>query len=235
MNRPASTPPTPHPHPALAERGSEVHPSWVSVRFNKASWSSPGAQLVGSDIRHQRVVTLQVHRMSRTRDLHHTWWSEEEPLLEVHLSEAQFAAAITSFGDGSARPATLSFLQGDGLVPQCADHRPGEIQQTIAETRAAATEASEKARAALAEVERLLDEGAGKKALREAVSYARSTVDNLPANLAFASKSLAETVEKVVSKATYDIEAIVEGKARAVGLELEARPIVKELLEGEAS
>lgn len=226
-----TTPPTPHPHEALAERGSEVHPSWVSVRFNKSSWSPPGAQLVGSDIRHQHVVTLRISSMSRTRDLHHTWWHEERELMEVYMSEAQFAAAITSFGDGSARPATLAFHQGP--VEQCADTRPGEIAQSIAEVRAATAEASANVQAKLAEVEKLLEEGAGKKALRDAVSDARAAANNLPSNMAFAAKSMAETVEKVVTKATHDIEAIVELRARAVGLELDAYPITRQLLSGD--
>lgn len=233
MARPTPTPPEPSHHKSAAAKGEETHPSWASVRFNKASVSPPGAKLVDSDIHHQHIVTMKVSTMSRHRDLHHTWWHEDRVLLEVEMSEAQFAAAITSFGDGSARPATLVFhAQGDadGPVAQCDDPMPGEIQQSIAEVRSATKKATEQMAAAIANIERLLDEGATKKALKQAVVDARFVAGNMPSNMAFAGESLAKTVEKVVTKATHDIEALVEGRARAIGMELDARPIMQELL-----
>lgn len=214
-----TTDPTPHPHPAMAARGSEVHPSWVSVRVNKASVSPPGAALVGSDIRHQHVVVLTVSEMSRSRELHSTWWHEEKEIIKVAMSEAQFAAVITSFGDGSAKPATLWRHDGE-LIPQVRDD-PGskEIRQAVAETESSAEDAVAHLAEKVAELNALIESGAGKRQIREAATGLTHHVNNLPQNLSFAATQLQRTVETVVTKARYDIEAIVESRARALGIE----------------
>lgn len=217
MTAPPPTPPRQHPN----AKDSEVHESWVSVRFNKANVSPPGAKLVDSDIRHQRVVVMQVSEANRQRDLHTTWWHEEKQILQVVMSEAQFAAAITSFGDGSAKPATLWRRDG-ASVAQCLDEAgSAEIRQTIREVSTAAEDAVTRLAEEVAALNRLIDERASARAIREAARGLTHHVDNLPKNLAFAAQSLQKTVETVVTKARYDIEAVVEGRARALGIPVE--------------
>lgn len=225
MSRPKPTPPQSHPHQAMT--GSEIHPSWVSVRFNKVAVSPPGAKLVASDVHHQHVVVMTVSRASRKRDLHRTWWHEERELIEVAMSEAQFAAAITSFGDGSAKPATLWRKDGE-MIPDCAeDLGSTEIRQTIREVQTSAEDAIAHLAEKVAELNKLIEDKAGAKAIREAASSLTHHVDNLPKNLRFTAESLQKTVETVVTKARYDIEAMVEGRAKALGIP--AREVTLEL------
>lgn len=189
----------------LTEHGDETHESWLLVRANR--YTSTGTRLFDSDIPHQQFVGVTITRCSRKRDLHRDWLHAEEVLMEFSLSQAQWGAFVSSFGDGSGVPATLTFLTGAGMVPQA----PGEsrLDESHREVREAASEAVKDLTEAYERVMTVFNGGGGKRDLREALRTLGIRIGNTPSNMAFAAESLTEHVENVVTKARADIEGMV--------------------------
>ena len=90
------------------ERAEVSHPSYGSVVLTRASGHQ---RLFGSPFRHQHFITFEIHRAVDQRSLSNTrTFHRGLPIIEVRMSEAQFARFITSGGNGEGTPCTLSFV-----------------------------------------------------------------------------------------------------------------------------
>jgi hypothetical protein len=187
----------------LGARGDETHESWLLVRANTVS-SNPGRRLFDSEIPHQHFIQVSITRCTRRRDLSRDWLHNDKVLLKMDMSQAQWGAFVSSFGDGPGVPATLSYL--NGYVPQA----PAEsrFDQSHAEVLASGTRALANVKQSYTDVMAAFESG-GKKALREALLTLGHRIDNAPTNMEFAASSLTEHVEQVVTKARADIEGMV--------------------------
>lgn len=198
----------------IDEYGSETHDSWIQVGVNRIS-SSPGIRLFDSEIQHQHFIRVSVYRCSRRRDLNRDWLSSGMLLMEFDMSEAQWGAFVSSFGQGGGVPATLSFF--DGTVPSA------PVESRLGESAAEVRSAGERALAGIQEdfdaLEKAFEGGAGKRELRERIRSLHFKLAHGPANMEFAAKSLTEHTENVVTKARADIEAMM---ADAADRQLEA-------------
>lgn len=187
----------------INEHGDETHESWIRVGANKVS-GTPHS-LFDSDIKHQHFVRVRVERCTRRRDLNRDWLHNTQLLMEFDMSQAQWGAFVSSFGDGGGVPATLSFLTGVGDVPSAPF--ASRFDQSHAEVREAGQKALSGVKASYAKVMEAFEVG-GKKALREALTNLGHTLNNAVPNMEFAASSLTEHVENVVAKARADIEAM---------------------------
>lgn len=189
-----------------------VHPAWGLARANVVS--STGTPLFDSDIIHSRFVTLTVATASRHRDHNRDWLHPVADFVEIHMSQAQWGALVSSFGDGAGVPVTIHHDHGRvSDVP----YEP-RLAESLSEVRAAATTGVEPIADGYAEVLRLFEEGAGKKAMREALRTLGHQINNAPKNMTYAAESLTEHAENVVTKARADIEATVLDAAHRAGL-----------------
>src|SRR5690606_23288063 len=102
----------------INRQGDEVHESWLLIRATKGRYGATGTRLFGSDINHLETVTIHVFRCSRKRELNRDWKHQTQTLMEFEMSLAQWAAFISSFGDGSGVPATLRFLGFEEGTPR---------------------------------------------------------------------------------------------------------------------
>jgi hypothetical protein len=203
--------------PTRDEYGDEVHPSWVLIGASRGSWSPPGVALFQSEIRHQHAVTIRVVQASRKRDLKHDWVHGGKILMEVVLSEAQWASFVSSMNSGDGTPATLTLKETDYNVPQ-APYDP-RFAVTMAEASGAAADAFKDVQEALAEYERLVAEKAPAKDRKRAYQTLQSRIRNAGPNVEYAGKRLAEHAEDVVNRARADIEAFVTKKAAQLGID----------------
>lgn len=185
----------------------ETHPAWAMISASRVQ--SGGAVLFDSDIRHHHTVIVRVGTASRRRDLNRDWMHRDQEFLEVEMSEAQWASFVSSMNTGSGVPCTIRRREDDWNVPGLF-YEP-RLQESMRETRNAAHEAFDNVRQAFEAYE----EKKNAANLRN-LKYA---IQNAPANVEFAGKSLAEHAENVVQKARVDIEAMVVSKAAQLGLE----------------
>jgi hypothetical protein len=194
----------------LDEYNEETHESWLMVRASKLSGST---HLFDSEITHMGWVRVTISRCSRKRDLHHDWIHSGKVLLEFDMSEAQWGAFVSSFGNGNGVPATLTWLVSDtpsttfGMVPSAPFE--SRLDESHKEVKESAQKALEDIQEAANELTVAFNGGAGKKAMREAIGKLNVKLAHAPSNMEFAAKSLTEHVENVVTKARADIEGMV--------------------------
>jgi hypothetical protein len=201
--------------PTKNKHGDEVHPAWGMITAHRVS-STPGAVLFDSDIRHGHYVTVKISTGSRQRDLNRDWVRSGQQLIEVAMSEAQWASFVSSMNT-SGVPCTLLQRESDWDIPNM-PYEP-RLQESMDEVKDAATGLVEKIRESFAKVDEAFEANAGKKALREAIRDLYFAIENAPANMTYAASSLNEHAENVVQKARADIEAMVISKAQQLGLE----------------
>lgn len=199
-------------HPTNDEWGAEEHPAFAMISANRVT-SSHGASLFDSEIRHQHYVVLKISGATRKRDLQRDWIHDKTtPYIEVAMSETQWASMISSMNT-SGTPCTLTWigskLPGPGHIPSI-PFAP-RLALSIEETRDAARRMFRKVKEALAKVE--------EKPTKANVRALRIAVDGAEPNVRFASESLAEHAENTVAKAKADIEAMVDHRARQVGID----------------
>lgn len=200
--------------PTLDSLGQEVHPAFGLISVHRVT-STPGDILFDSDVRHSRVIRLRIHRARRSRDLSHDHVSEAQSLIEVDMSEAQFASCVSSMNTMGV-PCTLRRVGDDYNVPGL-EYAP-RLKQTMDEVHEAASAAFAQIEQAMAELDGL-DAKAGVKARREAMDTLRSRIRNAVPNVDWAGQQLAEQAEAVVQRARADVEAMVTAKAAQLGIE----------------
>jgi hypothetical protein len=195
--------------PTKDEQGYEHHPAFGMVSVYRTSTSRPGATLFDSDIQHNFTVVVRVDTGTRKRDLNHDWTHREEEIVEVEMSEAQWASFVSSMNSGTGVPCTVRRREDDWDIPGL-PYEP-RLAENMIEVRSAGDKALEEIREAF----RVAQEKPTKANMRTL----QARIDNAVPNMEFAAKSLSEHAENVVQRSRADIEAMVTAKARQLGLD----------------
>ena len=195
--------PDPHGH------GTQfTHPSFAQIGASRISGSRV---LYGSDFEHHSFVRIRIAKSQLHRDLSHDWHHDRETMIEVDVSEAQWATFVSAMNVGGGVPCTLAFVRGEGPMPDLplpsrTDQFKGEVEETIQDS-------IDKIKAVMAKVP-----AARQRELALAVQ-------ELEANLPFVAKSFGEHVEKTVEKAKVEIHGYMGQVIQRAGLEhLGAQP-----------
>lgn len=204
----------------INEHGDEQHESWLLVTLHRSS--STGTRLFDSELTHNQFITVSIHRCTRKRQLNSDYKHPAQLLLEFNMSMAQWGAFVSSQGDGGGTPGTLSFLFDQGLIPAAIDEP--RLAVSHAEVRGAANKSLSEVQEAFDKLEELYEAKAGRRELTQAMHNLHYALQNAPANMEFAAKSLTRHVENVVTMAHADIEARV-AMAQERGLEAPQTPL----------
>ena len=182
------------------ERLVTTHPAFGMIA---ASRVSGGVYLFGSDIQHQRYMTIKISRAEIHRHLSDDWThtSDLTPIIEVSMSEAQWQAFVSSPNTTSA-PCTLSYENGE-MVPSLP--RPkSRGKQFRNEAEQAAEEAFERIDDLIAKIDQLSVSNIRKKDLMQrAESVKASLVSSMP----FILDQFQEHMEEQVQVAKAEINA----------------------------
>lgn len=106
------------------ERTEETHPSYAQLLFHRIEGGEQ--TLYGSKLRHNRVIRMTLARSKCVRDLNETSYYAKEPIVEVDMSEHQFAELITTLNIGSGVPVTVRYM-GRERVEDCPDKDEREL------------------------------------------------------------------------------------------------------------
>ena len=85
------------------------HESYASISVTRVSGGAKG--FYGSRIPHDRWINLRINHGYAKRDLNTTYFLEGSRILELRMTEAQFAELITGL-NVSRVPCTLEYLEG---------------------------------------------------------------------------------------------------------------------------
>lgn len=194
--------------PTLTEHGDEAHPAWGLIGASRVSSSPPGATLFDSDIQHQYYVVVRLSRTTRQRNLHHDYKHGTEQIVEVAMSEAQWASFVFTMNVGQGVPCTINRVGAEAMPGVEHEPRLAVSMDEVSRASEKAMEAIQNAFAAYCEKKTV----ANLRSLKAAIS-------NAPANMTFAAKSLSEHAENVVQRARADVEAMVVQKAEQLGID----------------
>jgi hypothetical protein len=188
-----------------------THPAFGLIGASRVSGST---QLYGSDFTHNAYMTITIRRSNLRRSLSRDWHSGREELIEVALSEAQWATFVSAPNVGEGVPCTLQHVQGK-MVPG--------IPVPQVRSDQFASDMDESLDAVASRIQAVLDRidsmGLSKKKaeeLRMELSVAKS---HLKANVAFVAKSFDEHMEETVEKAKAEVHGYMTGVLVRAGLD----------------
>lgn len=201
-------------NPTVDETGDEHHPSFGVVTVTKSQGTPK--PLFQSDLLHSTAITLRVESATRNRSLGKDWVLGRESVVEIEMSLAQWAAVVSSIGDGGGTPVTLRHTQRNGRIPD-APYKP-RTESARAEVTGHVDKLLAELRTALDELDAAEDAKASVKERRAARDKLRMTLSNASLNAEFATRSMEQAVEKTVQQARADIETIIAQAAERHGV-----------------
>lgn len=184
-----------------------THPAFAMIGASRVQ--STGYPLNGSDFMHGNFIVLKINRSEMTRGLSQDRHFAKQTLVEVALSEAQWATMISSLNIGDGVPCTLQWIQGEGQVPQLPKPR-GESKEFVNDIRQTVQASIDELTAVMEENPRL-----PKKVLHR-LKMARQ---GLQSNIPYVVRTFGEHAEDTVEKAKTEIEAYMHGRIQRAGLE----------------
>lgn len=192
------------------------HPSYGLARFSRINGSHRA--LFGSSIQNQNTITLTITRAEHQRNLGNDWYHGNQEIIEVEMSQTQFAELITSFNYGTGIPVTIKHLNHD-IYPNPpflskVDLHNSEFQKRMYNYRKRMEEVVEKTTDILKN-KNSIGKGDREQILQELESLMSVVSNGIP----FYQEQFVEAMEKTVLEAKGEIEAFVEKQIRDKGLE----------------
>jgi hypothetical protein len=209
----------------LNETNIDRHPSYGLLQIHRVSGGA--RQLFGSSIDHGQSIMLRIARAESRRDLAHTWYYDYERVIEVEMSPAQFAEAITSLNCGVGVPCTIRRHTGEDIPDPVV---PSVRQQHVDEFKAVMRELVDKLNAGTEQARELLQKKSLTKADREAILATLDQVyRSVGSNAPFIHSSFDEAMDKTVTEAKAEVDAFFTNAVTTLGLQamaskLEALP-----------
>lgn len=213
---------------ASGDRDPETHPSYGFVRVSRVSGHS---SLFMSPFRHMHYMTLAVGRSTKHRSLgqDRQFGGVRGELVEIALSEAQWAHMVSSVGLGGGVPCTLRYVgaqkQADCPEQQEIERFQEDVELTMKNSAKFLLEAEEAMRE-LAE-DKAPSKEKRKAALGRLVAARRQLDDSAP----FIARQLRERMATIVQEGKTEIEAyahntLIEGGIAALAETLGKSPQV---------
>jgi len=203
-----------HPAPQRPERSEggmhddyrETHPAYAMIGASRVN--SSGTALAGSDFDHHAYMTISIRRADLNRGLSSDrWHAGRDEIVEVALSEAQWATFLSATNIGDGVPCTLRWTETDGHLPGIVpitnrrEQVNSEVRQTLAD--------------AVARLDAIIADPKVTKAVRTGVSMARQ---ELASNLPFVIRRADEYVETTIERAKIEVEAYLTGAIQRAGI-----------------
>jgi hypothetical protein len=217
------------------------HPSYGKIVLSKPR-SGGGAHLFGSKVRHPSFVSLEIREATISEDGFGEFIHEGKSIVKIHMSEAQWAHMVSSFGNGTGTPVTISSRAGVGYIED-----PPEPISVIDAAKQSANDVKVNLVKRLEDLKKdveVLSGTAGTVKKKDLANLAHDfdiLASWLSSNFDFLENQVKERMEVEVAKAQIEIEAIVNNAVvrlgeRAIGAQLASGDTegLKKILSGEA-
>jgi hypothetical protein len=196
------------------------HPAFGNIMVTKPQGNI--GVLHGSELRHSSCVKITISNAKLVRDLSTDWHHSTDTIVEVEMSEAQWATFISSMGYGGGVPCTLVHKPEDGFklqwVPSI-ERVETSHEKFSREMRRAVHERQQAVKDGVKRLRTLLETGKPSiKELREILKALENNLDGMPGTAAFVMDCFQEVVEKETEAAKVEIEAFVTNMAMRTGI-----------------
>ncbi len=192
----------------------ETHPAYAQISANRVSCSGKGTFLYGSDFGHSHYMQISISRSELHRGLSRDWPHPRKKLIEISLSESQWATFVSTPNSGTGAQCTLNHLLGEGVpqIPDVPKHRE-QFESELGKHFDVAKEA-------LAKLTEEIKSGGtlSQKRRHELLSLINTAEMNIGCNLGFVAGQFGEHMEETTEKAKMEIAAYAQVTLQRAGL-----------------
>ena len=191
----------------------KVHPSYGMLYFGRMQTNPPRA-LFGSSIKHSNPIIMKVCHADLERGINRDWYHAEGKIVEVEMSQSQFAEAITSLNVGDGVPCTLRFTELDGYIPEC--DFTSKVEQFKGEFSNQLSGVQNDLKTIIKEVEDILET---RKTLRKSdkekiLSALYKVQADVGCNAEYVLDSFNEQMDKTMTEAKGEIESFIQNQVQ---------------------
>jgi hypothetical protein len=195
----------------------EDHESFGLVSFHRVSGAT---RLFGSHLdHHNHYITLSVMRATVSHGLSSDHYYERNTLIEVDMSAAQYAEAITTMNMGGGIPCTIRRINHIRMedVPEDTQAEYKKIRDGFKDQISDLVDMAKNART---EAKEIVDgkSAVSKTRVRQIVAVLDRVVMELESNAPFVVKQFEESADRVVTHAKAEVESFVMHALTKVGL-----------------
>lgn len=194
-------------------RGETItrHPAFGQISYSQITGQT---FLYGSDFSHNGSIAVRISTSELKRDLAQDWFNTTGTVVEVCLSEAQWAAFISSPNRGQGVPCTIRSLNGKAVPEVSAPpSRAEQFDGEVAERGARIVAALDALDAALS------DAKVSDKQRAVLKNYVRTARQEVISNMPFVLRSFAEHAETIVTRAKTEVSAYAWRTLTRMGLD----------------
>lgn len=91
------------------------HPSYGVIGISRVNGHQ---HFFGSDTKPDSYIDIRIKRAEQINEIGRSWYFGKERLIELRMTNTQFAEMITSLNQGGGIPCTLEFVAGEGKIEQ---------------------------------------------------------------------------------------------------------------------
>jgi hypothetical protein len=186
------------------------HPAYAQIGAYRVQGH---ATLYGSEFNHQHYVCVRIKRSEHIRTLSNDWHMGRGELIEVAMSEAQWASLVSGMNIGDGPCCTLLHIAHE-QVPQLPDPK-----QTTEHFRKEIAAVYLEAKKALESIADRLGDGVGKRAAAELAREIRMHAHRIVGSSGFVADQFDEHMERTTEKAKIEVNAFVEAAINRAGLQ----------------
>lgn len=193
---------------------SYKHPSFGMLSFNRTHGGH--SNLFGSSIQHNDTIHMVLREGVVTRGLNDDWYVGEDEILEVEMSQSQFAELITSMNVGTGTPCTIKYLRGKGRINE-ADFI-NKRQQITNEFKECMNERMSDAKEFYDEVNELFTtkKSIGKGDREMILRRLANVTQGMESSSKFIFDQFQNQIDKTITEAKGEIEAFAQNKINAI-------------------
>ena len=192
------------------------HESYGKLQVSRVSGGA--RTLFGSSIQHRDTVRLSVFRAEHERSSNMDWYFDRGlPLVEVEMSQTQFAEAITSMNMGSGVPVTIKYTEGRDME-ECP--HTSKIEEFNDEFTNQMEEIARRMEATIKRTREVLRQKKTiNKSEKEEILHGLSMlIQEVGSNIPFINEQFTEQMEKTVLESKGEVEGFILNKVQTLGL-----------------
>jgi hypothetical protein len=195
----------------------EKHPSFGVIHAARQSNSHPKA-LFGSAVKGGNTIAITISTAVHDRHLHNDYIHEDERIIEIEMSQTQFAEMMTSLNYGGGTPCTIKWYDGDRVQEPPYMSKTEQFQEEF--RNRLHNIGVDMKKMVMESVQMLKNKDYLNKGDRQfVISQIEMLVQDIQKNVPFVNDQFMEQMDKTVTEAKGEIEAYVNHVVQKTGVE----------------
>ena len=191
---------------------TETHPAYGQIRVGRRLGNT---YLYGSDFLHQNTVVITINESDLHRSLNQDWAFARKQIVEVVMSEAQWATFVSSFNVGAGVQCTLAWREGTGSVPGLPAPNRAERFKVEANEKLASI-----AEELVALGNKVAENAAGLSKVKQAdlLAHVEKALRTVNSSIPFVASQMGEHFEEVIEAAKSEVHGYIQNQINRAGL-----------------